>query len=117
MLRRFAMLVTLVLAFWQVGVIAGQPIGLSQSEESAHALMHWAGEPHHHHDGDVAEDDSDESVQHLTSDGFAGGSALWPAGFALSTPTLFPIRTVVRDESPRPGPSLDGPMRPPRLTS
>lgn len=118
MLRRFAMLVTLVLAIWQVGVIAGQPIGLSQSEESAHAVMHWAGEPHHHHaDGDVAGDDSDESIQHVTSDGFAGGSALWPAGFALSTPTPHPTRIVMRDERPRPGPSLDGLMRPPRLTT
>jgi hypothetical protein len=116
MFRRFAMLIVLLLAFWQVGVIAGQPISFTQPEESAHALMHWVGEPHHHHDGDVSEDDSDESIQHVASDGCAGGSAIWPAGLVVSSSPSIPSRVAETDQTALPGPALDGPMRPPRLT-
>ncbi len=118
MFRRFVLFFAIALAFWQCGVVGGQSIAFGQPEASAHALMHWAGEPHHHDDsGHVAEDGSDESVRHIASDGCAGGSALWPAGLWVSCLPPMPSHVAATDQAARPGPALDGPMRPPRHTT
>jgi len=117
MRRRFALVLILLSTFWQVFAIAGQATAFADAEEVAHAVLHWHEGAHHHHDdGSVAQDDSDESVQHVVADGCLGTSAVWLTTSFTFAPVVG-ARPLVADASPKPGPHPDGLRRPPRLTA
>jgi hypothetical protein len=99
-------------------VMAGSGFIYHTGEGIAHAVMHWQDAGHHHHDdGSVHEDHSDdESGSHVQADGALGAFALPAAdpvlgfhGFdSAAVPTLIQARAA---------PFLEGPTRPPRLTA
>lgn len=90
MRRRLALVLLLLSAFCQAFAIAGQATAFAEAETVAHAFLHWQGEAHHHDDdGSVAQDDSDESVQHVVADGCLGASAIW---LLLLSPLHLPKR-------------------------
>jgi hypothetical protein len=82
-----------------------------------HAQAHWQGQSHHHHDdGGYHADDSEESAAHAALDGGSGVS------FAADKPAqcaVVPVGIVRASWEARagPGPFLEGPLRPPRLSS
>lgn len=97
--------------------MAGQATAFAEAETVAHAILHWQGEAHHHHDdGSVAQDDSDESMQHVVADGCLGASAIW-ASASFSFAPAETTRPLMVDEMARPWPPLERLRRPPRLTS
>ncbi len=117
MRRRLALVLLLFSVFWQAFAIAGQATAFAEVEEVAHAMLHWQGEAHHHHDdGSVAQDDSDESMQHVVADGCLGNSAIWASASFFFAPAEAALPLMV-DEVARPWPPLDRLRRPPRLIS
>jgi hypothetical protein len=113
--RRFALVLLLLSAFWQTFAIAGQATALADAQEIAHAVLHWQEQAHHHHDdGSVALDDSDESLQHVVADSCLGSSAVW-ATTSFTFATVVGARPLLANELLPPGPHLDGLRRPPRL--
>lgn len=114
---RLVHLLLMASAFWQVFVIGGWASPFGESKEMEHAMLHWQGLAHHHqHDGSIAQDKTEESVQHVVIDGFLSAAAVWSAA-----PIAFPpgkaVRPVVADELDAPWPDLAGPKRPPKLTT
>lgn len=102
---------------WQVFAIAGQASAFAKQEDVAHAMLHWQDQAHHHHDdGTLAQDDSDESVQHVVADGCLGSTAIWNSAFFSFAPAETAHPSAV-DEMARPWPPLDRLRRPPRLTT
>ncbi|MGJ7498585.1 hypothetical protein ACSFA8_26500 [Variovorax sp. RT4R15] len=104
-------------ALAQVFVIGGRASAFGEPKETAHAMLHWQGLAHHHHDdGSIGQDSSEDSIQHVAVDGFLSASAV---GFVapLSLPPGEAIRPIVTDELDAPWPDLAGPRRPPRLTT
>ncbi len=117
-MRRGLVLVLLIVsAFWQVIAIAGQATAFGSAEETAHAMLHWQEQTHHHHeDGTVTQDDSDESLQHVVADACLSATAVWAtAPFSLAPAEA--SRPGVSTATALPYPPLDGPRRPPRLTT
>ncbi|MGR4867932.1 hypothetical protein ACIPRI_03565 [Variovorax sp. LARHSF232] len=117
MLRRLPVLLLLISAFWQALAVGGHAQALGDLEEAAHAVIHWQEQPHHHHDdGSVSHDVSEESVQHIVADGCLGGAAVLPATISLFIPAAIE-RPFLGSEPAPPWPYLDGLRRPPRLTT
>lgn len=116
-MRGGLVLVLLVVsAFWQVIAIAGQATAFGSAEETAHAMLHWQEQTHHHEDGTVMQDDSDESLQHVVADGCLSAAAVWAtASFSLAPADA--SRPATGTSTALPYPPLDGPRRPPRLTT
>lgn len=117
MLRRLMLALLFASAFWQALAIAGRATAFGKAEEAAHAMLHWQEQAHHHHDdGSVALDESEESTQHVLVDGCLGATAVW---FAASIGVVFSgaDRPAAVAAAPPPWPHIDGPRRPPRLTS
>ena len=117
-MRRSLLVVLLVVsAFWQVLTVGGRPGGLSAPRETAHAMLHWQGQTHHHHDdGSVAQDSSKESVQHVALDGVLALNATWSEP-SVSLPLAELAPPASRDEICSPWPYLDGPRHPPKLAA
>ena len=115
-MRRSLVVVLLVAsAIWQVFAVGGHPAGLNVSQEAAHALLHWQGRAHHHHDdGSVTQDGSMESVQHVTLDGVLAVNSPWSEP-SVSIPPAASVYSTAADEISGPWPYLDGPRRPPKL--
>ncbi|WP_068678176.1 MULTISPECIES: hypothetical protein [unclassified Variovorax] len=117
MRRRLALLLLLIIAFWQTLAIGGHAQALGGVEQAAHAVLHWQEEPHHHHDdGSVSQDNSVESVQHVVADGYLSGAAVMSAGMSLFLPRAMD-RPFAGNEPAPPWPHLDGLRRPPRPTT
>jgi len=118
MRRSLVIMLMAVSAFWQVLAVGGQPGGaLGDSRESVHAMLHWQGLTHHHHDdGSVTQDSSEESVQHIALDGMLAVNAAWSAASA-SWPSAASTCPAAVDEIRGPWPYLDGPRRPPKWTA
>jgi hypothetical protein len=110
------MIVVLVALLAQPQAWARTASVLAMDGGMEHALLHWQEEAHHHHDdGGYHADDSAESAAHAALDAGSGVSftartpancAVIPAGIA---PATWPARAG-------PGPFLEGPLRPPRLS-
>jgi hypothetical protein len=80
-----------------------------------HALLHWQGQAHHHHDdGSVTLDGSEESVQHVALDGVLAVNSPWSEPAVSWAPAASAYSTAA-DEVSGPWPYLDGPRRPPKL--
>lgn len=91
------------------GVIAHAGEGL------AHAVLHWEKGPHHHHDdGSLHEEDSDQSRTHLIADCALCVAALIPSP-ATPVPPAVPARSRSSASPEVTPPVLDGPRRPPRF--
>lgn len=114
--RTLILLLLVMAALWQTIAIGGQVRAYGNSQDTAHAMLHWEGRAHHHHaDGSVTQDDSSESVQHVVADACLSAPAVWSA-VCLLLPPFEAARPVAADESFGLGPHLAGPRRPPRLT-
>jgi hypothetical protein len=113
--RSLVVVLLVVSAFWQMLAVGGRPGGLSTPREAAHALLHWQGQAHHHHDdGSVTLDGSEESVQHVALDGVLAVNSPWSEP-AVSLPPAASAYSTAADEVSGPWPYLDGPRRPPKL--
>ena len=85
--------------------------------EIAHAVLHWQGESHHHHeDGSFHVDDSSESEAHLAADQLTSTP---PLPLSHTVASGFPVSPAPSSAavSPPTDPVLDGPLRPPRHIS
>jgi len=115
--HRLLLVLLVILAVWQAFVIGAQASALGEAKKIAHALLHWQGVAHHHHDdGSVMHDGSDESMQHLAVDGALSLAAIWfvmPSKVA-SGGALPPL---VGDEAGAPAPHLARLERPPKRTA
>ena len=117
-MRKASTVVLLVIAvLWQAFATAQGALAYAHGEGYAHVVMHLDNEPHHHHDdGSLHQDGSDESVKHVYADGCAGTTAV-PA-YAL--PLVRGVRAEAQFSTPpsaHDSPILEGPRRPPRPTA
>jgi len=101
----------------QFFAVVGESVAFDKNHAGAfaHTLMHWNDEGHHHHDdGSIHQDGSDESLQHLQADGIAGANgALTSRGFP-DFARLLSLAPPADAPSARAGPFLEGLKRPPR---
>jgi hypothetical protein len=80
--------------------------------------MHLENEPHHHHDdGTLHQDGSDESVQHVYADSYANGAGVMPAHSASLFDDLCAVAQFSNSATAHAPPVLEGPRRPPRFTA
>lgn len=111
-------LVILVVSFlWQALSVAGQVPLLAPGEALEHSALHWEQASHHHHDdGTLKVDDSPESIVHIAADGVASAPPTWfDDGLRPQAPGAAAPDAVEALWLPQP--ILDGPRRPPRLTT
>jgi hypothetical protein len=98
-------------------VMAGGGLMYHADEGIEHAVMHLQKAGHHHHDdGSLHEEHSDESARHLQSDG-ALASVAMPGTAAVVMAHAFAELFASREDHRRAAPFLEGPTRPPRLTA
>lgn len=114
---RWFMAFVLALVVPCYGLAAAGQLLIMAKHDGSHALAHMAGEGHHHHDdGSLHVDDSDESVQHLHADDCIHSPALLTATIAFEP---FPAAVATVPDgwgtSLAPPPFLEGPRRPPRF--
>jgi hypothetical protein len=114
-MRRTSVIVAILIAMlWQSLAMARADSTLNVLADVEHAMLHWQGEDHHHHDdGSFHRDASDESERHLLADHHNASAVLPDASVRLAladagSPAMHEPRAV-------PHPFLDGPLRPPRL--
>jgi hypothetical protein len=105
---------------WQALAHAGVAVALAGEAGRAHALMHFEGQAHHHHDnGDtdvVHEDQSLASAEHMASDCGPHATAL-AACAEVNLPQLAPQMPTAPAATPPPPPCLAGLERPPKTLS
>lgn len=104
---------------WQALAYAGSAVVLAGAEELAHASLHFEGSAHHHDhhdDGEIHQDDSQASAQHLMDEACVFAPALIPVQH-LSLPAVQPDMPVAVIATAAPPPFLGGLERPPRLTT
>lgn len=113
-MARFLTLIALLACLtWQSLAFAHATVAPQGDGDLAHTLLHWSDEAHHHHDGDIHQDDSDESVSHVMSDHMGSSMALpscTPSVGAFSPSEALPITP----QEQVPAPFLDGLLRPPK---
>ena len=85
--------------------------------EIKHALLHWEGQAHHHHeDGSLAADLTPESIHHVALDGHFSFIGVWPcSNLWVASQCSFASHTTC--EPGLPSPIIDGPLKPPRTRS
>ncbi|WP_287369162.1 hypothetical protein [Thauera sp.] len=113
MRRLLVLFVTLISLLCQSMAVARADSASTSPSDLEHSSLHWqATGHHHHHDGSFHQDQSDESLQHVSSDHIGGhlellGSishALPPAGSVLPSEW---------HDAAAPDPFPDGLLRPP----
>jgi hypothetical protein len=116
-MRRWLVLLTLIaLLPWQSAAWAMTALA-DDGHHAEHAIAHWSGAAHHHHDeGDgLHKDDSNESIAHVVqTSAHANAPAVLPAVVAY---TPAPADAAVPDGTnapAHPSPCLEGLRRPPR---
>lgn len=116
MLRSLLVVALVLSLMWQV-VAGAWPGGLANTLDGGeHTAVHLANEAHHHHDdGSVHHDDSAESASHMALD--QSSSAVLLGGASSDTPTSMASPCAQHVARQGPHPYLDGPLRPPRLTT
>lgn len=114
--RLIALLLTLCLC-WQSLAFAGAEVLVRKGAAQQHALMHFEGQPHHHHDqhGGVHKDSSGASTQHAMDDACMFCPALLQ-DLDLSLPTMRPDAPVEALATEPPLPYLPALERPPKPT-
>ncbi|KQW42257.1 hypothetical protein ASD88_22135 [Pelomonas sp. Root662] len=120
MRRGFTTFLLMLCMFWQALAHAGVAVTLAGDEGRSHALMHFEGQAHHHHDDGgtdaVHEDQSLASAQHMASDCGLHATAMM-GFFGLTLPRLLPEMPATAAAAPAPQPCLAGPERPPKTLS
>lgn len=95
--------------------IADRAGAFSPPVEMIHAMLHWQGEAHHHHeDGSLAIDHSAQSIQHLSLDGYTSAVAILPPVLPVVVPIVAASQPRCAIEQACPWRTLDAPLRPPR---
>lgn len=115
MLRRFLLVLFVFSALFKPYALAGQAVGEAERVESPmHLALHLQKKAHHHHDdGSITVDGSDESVKHVAADGMLGAAmGLFLTPFHCDFLTACPPR--VAEERAKPEPFLARLKRPPR---
>ncbi|WP_157991576.1 hypothetical protein [Caldimonas tepidiphila] len=114
--RWLAALLLVALLPWQSLAWAADTACEHGVHEASHAVAHWLGEAHHHHDdGSVHEDDSVESLLHLHADSHLNSVSVLPAELTW-LPSLPPSKGPPSlHSSLHPAPFLEGLRRPPRI--
>ena len=115
-MRRAAVIILVLFGMlWQSMALARVGSPVNPLADLPHAVMHWQGESHHHHeDGSYHLDDSKESVQHMVAD-HLGASLVMAAPSLFELPRLRSAAPAGLHATPAPSPTLDGLLRPPRL--
>lgn len=113
MRRRLSLTLLLVSLVWQ-GIAMASWVTLDAARRAEHALVHWLASSHHHHeDGAIHLDDSNESVAHTHADhGYSSTFLL--AGNPFPIAVHRPIAPATSHAVTAPKPFLEGPLRPPR---
>src|SRR4051794_18551328 len=119
MRRWIALLLVMVLLPWQV--LGWASISLSHGSDESHAVAHWAGEAHHHHDAHdhdadgFHEDDSEESIQHIVqTDAYLTPVAALPGSVKVTPGMFVEVAPPALHAQPCSPPFLEGLRRPPR---
>ena len=115
-MRNFLLIaVLLVSVLFQSIAWAQQLVKVHAGSDLAHAMMHWEGEAHHHHeDGSLHHDDSDASRDHLNAEAASSLQGIASADM-LALGAVAPVAAISLMASPPPSPTLELPRRPPRL--
>ena len=115
--KRSAVIFLLLLAMgWQALAMAKGGATVNALLDFGHAVLHWDGTAHHHHaDGSLTLDASDESTRHLLAD-HSSGPFLTAQDPATPLPAL-QLALAACAGQPCGPPYLDGPLRPPRLSA
>jgi hypothetical protein len=112
--RLLTLIALIACLLWQSQAVAHAAVAPQGDGDLAHAILHWSDEAHHHHDGDIHLDDSDESVSHVMSDHLGGAAAVLPS-CAPSLGKFSPGEALpLGAQDQLPSPFLDGLLRPPR---
>lgn len=115
---RQALALFVLISMLAQAAMAGQLSMHGSAASLAHAALHWNEEAHHHHDdGSLHQDVSDESIQHIQSDGWLSAASL-PACHLCHGLALPPFTEHDLTSGPAPpAPYLEGLKRPPRPTA
>lgn len=119
MSRRLLAFILTICICWHSLSFAGVGSVLTNGDEQRHEQLHFEGTPHHHgdhDDGDVHQDGSDASVNHVTMDAGLFAPALTSA-IALSVLEQLPERPKPAAMPAATFTFMDGLERPPRLTA
>jgi len=114
-MRRFPVLfIVLIAMLWQSVAMASHGSTVNFLADREHAALHWQGKGHHHHDdGSLQVDDSNESAQHVITDHPSASLAVVvPSSHNL--PALASAAPGGLHAPHVPKPTLDGLLRPPR---
>ena len=85
----------------------------SSPSDPEHASLHWqATGHHHHHDGSFHQDQSDESLQHVSGD-HVGGHLEVPSSISHAFPPAGSVLPSAWHDAAVPDPFPDGLLRPP----
>jgi len=113
MRRLLVLFVTLISLLCQSMAVARADSASTSPSDLEHSSLHWqATGHHHHHDGSFHQDQSDESLQHVSSDHIGGHLEL----LGSISHALPPAGSVLRAEwhdAAAPDPFPDGLLRPP----
>ena len=100
---------------WQALALGRPGSSVNVLLDAAHAVLHWQGIGHHHHDdGSVQLDESPDASRHLLTD-HAGGFTGLPAAQPGAPAPVASSMPCVRPAGAGPPPFLEGPLKPPRL--
>lgn len=115
-MRRTAILLLLVISMpFQSVAWAGQGLIGHLADGLAHAVLHLDREAHHHHeDGSVHEEQSEQSQRHLQADVALGAVALVAGELRLAFGAAHDS-ALPHTLPEAPPPVLDRPTRPPRI--
>ncbi|MBC7994293.1 MAG: hypothetical protein H7Z15_13775 [Rhizobacter sp.] len=120
MRRWIALFLVMFLLPWQAVAWASTSLTRDGGADERHAVAHWSGEAHHHHtdhDGDIHQDDSEESIQHVVhTDAHLNPVGVLPLSIDWVAVAAQAIDTGIYQSQPLAPPFLEGPRRPPRLS-
>jgi hypothetical protein len=115
--RKALTIAVLLASLLHQGFVKGAQVMHRDAEGLAHGILHWEKAAHHHHDdGSFHQEQTEESASHVLADVVLGAAAL------TSAPCLVPLHPRCQMLAPSlairlAAPCLDGPRRPPRLSS
>lgn len=119
-MKRLSTSILLILCLsWQALAYAGYSIGLEQEDGPGHTELHFFSKAHHHSghdDGEAHQDESRDSLSHLSEDDalFSPALAIDPQGGVLPTQSMQLLQAQDSDIPTRYPGGLD---RPPKIRS
>ncbi|MFP5382076.1 MAG: hypothetical protein ACLGG4_07405 [Gammaproteobacteria bacterium] len=116
MRRLLVLFVTLISLLCQSMAVA-RVDSANSSPDPEHRSLHWQAKGHHHHhDGSFHQDQSEESLQHVSGD-HVGGHVELPSSVSHAFPPAGSVLPSVWHDAAVPAPFPDGLLRPPSLRS